>query len=264
MLELNMHIMNKYKHSGTMGDLIYSLPVVKHFGGGEFYLHLNQVDWIGQHYYNSTPAPFHRGRMTQEDYEFMKTFMEAQDYISQFETLDPSRTEITHNLDRFRPAFVHHPGNYVDIYCQTFGLLDTRLQQELRNQPWLTVPEPRPIKDRPYVINRTARWLPTDTKDTWDHWRLEGVEQQSVFVGLPQEYDEFRQFSGWDIPHEPTPSLLDMAQVIAGAAQFVGNQSVALSLAIGLGVDWVCEARKDLPLERNECYFPEHPKGEYF
>jgi hypothetical protein len=32
----------------------------------------------------------------------------------------------------------------------------------------------------------------------------------------------------------------------------------------GLGVDWVCEARKDLPLERNECYFPDHPCGDYF
>jgi hypothetical protein len=58
--------------------------------------------------------------------------------------------------------------------------------------------------------------------------------------------------------------MLELAEVIAGAEQFVGNQSVALSLAIGQGVDWVCEARKDLPIERNECYFPDHPRGDYF
>ena len=257
-------IMNKFKHSGTLGDLVYSLALVKHFGGGEFYLHLNQVDWIGQHYYGSRPTPFHQGRMTQQDYEFMKPFMLAQDYITDFRTLDTS-SEVTHNLDRFRPLFVGHPGNYLDIYVEAFGIRDPKVREGLRNTPWLTVPKPRPIENKPYVINRTERWLPTDTRDTWDQWRNEGVADQSVFVGLPQEYESFKEFSGWNnIEYVPTANMLELSEVIAGAEQFVGNQSVALSLAIGLGVDWVCEARKDLPMERNECYFPDHPRGDYF
>jgi len=96
---------NNFKHSGAFGDLIYSLPMVKHFGGGGFYLHLGQLNWIGQHYYGSAPQEFHQGRLTLQDFDFMKSFMEAQDYISHFEILDASRTEITHNLDRFRPPF---------------------------------------------------------------------------------------------------------------------------------------------------------------
>lgn len=255
--------MKKFKHSGTLGDLVYSLALVKHFGGGEFYLHLNQVDWIGQHYYGSKPTPFHQGRMTQQDYEFMEPFMQVQGYINKFDTLD-STTEITHNLDRFRPAFVHHPGNYVDCYANEFGVTDSQVLESLRNTAWLTVPTPKIIEGKPYVINRTARWLPTDTRDTWDQWRTEGVEAQSVFVGLPEEYTAFKQFSGWDIEYVPTNNMLELAEVIAGAAQFVGNQSVALSMAIGLGVEWVCEARKDLPMLRNECYFPNHPRGDYF
>jgi hypothetical protein len=58
--------------------------------------------------------------------------------------------------------------------------------------------------------------------------------------------------------------MLQLAQVIGSADQFIGNQSVSLSLAVGLGVDWQCEARDDLPLSRNECYFPQHPRGNYF
>jgi hypothetical protein len=201
--------------------------------------------------------------MTQKDYEFMKPFMEAQEYITSFETLD-NTSEVTHNLDRFRPAFVGHPGNYVDCYADEFGVRDPEVKEGLRNTPWLRVANPRPIPGKPYVINRTARWLPTDTRDTWDQWRFEGVEKQSVFVGLPEEYAAFKQFSGWDIEYVATNNMLELAEVIAGCSQFVGNQSVALSMAIGLGVDWVCEARKDLPLERNECYFPDHPRGEYF
>jgi hypothetical protein len=55
-----------------------------------------------------------------------------------------------------------------------------------------------------------------------------------------------------------------MASLIAGAESFIGNQSAALSVAIGLGVQFWCEGRKDLPIERNECYFPKQPNGFYF
>ena len=254
--------MNTFKHSGTLGDIIYALPIMKHLGGGEFYLHLNQIDWIGQHYYGSRPAPFHQGRMTQQDAKFMQSFFEAQTYITKFAPLDPSKDAITHNLDRFRPAFVGHPGNYVDIYANTFGITDTNTQSTLRNTPWLTVPNT--VESKPIVINRTARWTPRSLRLRWQKWREMGWEEHSVFVGLAEEHAAFTRATGWDIPHRYTDTLLELAQVIAQSKQFIGNQSVALSLAIGLGVKWECEARDDLPLERNECYFKDHPNGEYF
>lgn len=257
--------MKRYKHSGTLGDLIYSLPIMKHFGEGEFYLHLNQVNWIGQYYYGSLPTPFHQGRMTQQDLEFMRSFMLAQDYVSKFDSLDPKTTEITHNLDNFRPLFVKHPGNYVDIYANAFGITDSSVQEKLRNEPWLTVPRPEPIEDRPYVINRTARWTSDQSLDAWTDLAAQGADEGGVFVGLEEEYHAFLKFTGWSkIIYRPTGSLLELAQIIAAADQFIGNQSLALSLAIGLGVEWAAELRRDLPVERNECYFPNHPKGNYF
>jgi len=67
--------MKTFKHSGTLGDIVYGLALMKYFGGGDFYLHLNQVDWIGKHYYGNSPDPFHQGRMNEADFEFMKEFM---------------------------------------------------------------------------------------------------------------------------------------------------------------------------------------------
>jgi len=256
--------MKTFKHSGTLGDIIYALPIMKHLGGGEFYLHLNQIDWIGQHYYGSKPNPFHQGRMTKNDSMFMREFFEAQTYISKYADLDPNKDLITHNLDRFRPAFVGHPGNYVDLYANTFGINDPVTHTQLRNTPWLTVPNPVDLKDKPIVINRTARWIPRTLSPLWQQWKNTGIEQQSIFVGLPEEHTAFERATGWDIPFRPTNTLLELAEIIAGCEQFIGNQSVALSVAIGLGVNWACEARDDMPLERNECYFPDHPNGEYF
>jgi hypothetical protein len=254
--------MNKFKHSGAFGDLIYSLPIVKHFGGGEFYLHLNQINWIGQYYYGSPPAPFHQGRLTVDDYNFMQSFMSAQYYITAFDAYSPDR-EITHNLDRFRTAFVGHPGNYIDIYSNTFNITDPATQKALRTEPWLTVPTPIST-ERDIVINRTARWVPRNLSPQWAQWRSEGWESRAVFVGLAEEYHAFIQATGWNIPHQTTDSMLALASVIAGARIFIGNQSQALALAIGLGVEFYCEHRDDLPLERNECYFHDHPKGTYF
>jgi hypothetical protein len=255
--------MKKFKHSGSFGDLIYGLAIVKHFGGGEFYLHLNQINWIGQHYYGSAPAAFHQGRLTQADFEYMKPFMDSLPYITRFDVMTPS-TEITHNLDRFRPLFVGHPGNYVDIYSTAFGITDPGTQAYIRTQPWLSVPQPTLIPNRDVVINRTTRWLPSQLSDNWQRWRTEGVEARAVFVGLADEHRAFCAATGWDIPHHATGNMLELAAVIAGAKLFIGNQSQALALAVGLGTPYHCELRQDLPLLRNECYFPKQPNGSYF
>ena len=256
---------NVYKHSGTAGDLIYSLPLVQHLGGGEFYLHLHQIDWIGQHYYGSKPSAFHQGRMTQKDFDFMKTFMEAQSYITKFDKLDPATTEVTHNLDNFRVPFVGHPGNYVDIYAKTFGITSPTEQEELRGTPWITIPDHKTVEGRDVAINRTARWLPPKLSPVWDEWKAQGVEDRAFFIGLPEEYAAFKATTGWNIPHQPTSTLLELAQYVAGANVFIGNQSVALSIAIGFGHNDIwCEARRDLPIERNECYFPNQHGLNYF
>jgi len=256
--------MNKFKHSGTFGDLIYGLAMTKHFGGGEFYLHLNQVDWIGQHYYGSAPDPFHQGRMTEKDFEFMSSFMNCQTYIEKFDIMK-SDTEITHNLDRFRPFFVGHPANYINTYCMAFGIRDNSVQNKISDGPWITVDEPVSVPNKPYVINRTARgFSPPGLNPKWTELKNQGIDEQAIFVGLPKEYEDFKKLSGWNLDYFSTKNMLDLAKVIAGCKQFIGNQSVALSIAQGLRVPYMFETRRDLPMDRNETYFPNHSDGSYF
>ena len=252
--------MNSFKHSGAFGDLIYGLPLVKHLGGGDFYLHLNQIDWVGQHYYGSKPNPFHQGRLTRADFTYMKDFMLAQDYISKFDVMDPKTTMISHNLDRFRPPFVNHPGNYIDIYLNVFGITDPAEQTQIRTTPWLTVPTPNKVAS--LVVNRTDRWAANPIPKEWAE--AISTAPSAVFVGLPNEHEKFEKDTGVSIDYHPTETLLEAASVIAGADVYMGNQSSGLAVAIGLGVPFCCELRRDLPRERNECYFPNQPNGQYF
>jgi hypothetical protein len=257
--------MNAFKHSGNYGDLIYSLPIVRHFGGGDFYLHLNQIDVLSRSYYN-VPAPQeHQGRLNQRDFEFVRPLLAAQDYIKSVQILDPARSEITHNLDRFRDLFVDHTraGNYVDCYATTFGIRDDKLKECLRQIPWLDVPRAQAIPGKTVVVNRTTRWIQPQLPEFYKGWRERGADKEAIFVGLPEEHRLFCDQTGYDIDFLPVRDLLEMASVIKGVGRFMGNQSVALSLAIGLGVEYYCEARRDLPIHHNECYFPNQPLGNY-
>lgn len=250
--------MATFKHSGVFGDLLYSLPVMRRLGGGHFYLHLDRINWIGQHYYGHPPHNLHQGRMNQTDLEYMRDFMLAQDYVNGFDAL-PAGIDVTYDLDRFRDIFVYHPANYIAIYAFTFGIVDC---YNLWMEPWLSVPEPKRVART--IFNRTERSLPTRLSAKWQQWRDEGIEQDAVFVGLDHEYELFRQRIGYDVPHYPTATMLELASVIAGAETYIGNQSQALALAQGLGVTYHAELRPDLPIERNECYFPGQPRSNYF
>jgi len=252
----------KFKHSGTLGDIIQSMAIVKYLGGGEFYLHLNQVDWIAKHYYNSEPHPFHKGKMTEKDFSFMKRFFEAQSYITKFSILN-NDVEITHNLDRFRPLFVYHPANYVSTYCMAFGIKDKDLHDSISKDPWLECPDIKKI-DKSYVINRTSRFTEPGCNEQWKIWKDQGMDEDSIFVGLENEYDDFKKLTGWNLEYHPTKDMLELAQVISGCKKFIGNQSVALSLAQGLGVPYLFETRRDLPMERNENFYHNHPHGGFF
>lgn len=255
----------KFKHSGTLGDIVYSLALVKYFGGGDFYLHLGQIDWIAQHYYGTQSDTFHQGRMTEKDFEFMEDFMLAQDYITDFKILEPKTTEITNNLDRFRPLFVGHPANYIATYCMAFNITDPTIINQIGEGPWLRVLNPKTISGKTIVVNRTPRgFSPPGCNPVWTQWKNEGIDQKSIFVGLPDEYIEFKKLTNWDLEYYPTKNMLELAEVIAGCEQFLGNQSVALSIAQGLRVPYAYETRRDLPMDRNESYFTNHADGKYF
>lgn len=256
-------IMPTYKHSGAAGDLAYGLALAKHFGPGDFLVHLNQMNWVGQHYYGALPEPFHRDRLNQSDFEWMRSLIGSQPYIKDCRILDPKTAEVTHNLDRFREVFVGHPGNYVDCYSAAFRIDDPELRRKIRQTPWI-IADPLVRNDgRDIAVNRTTRWLPPQLPEQWATWQPE-LEQRTFFVGLESEHVEFKRAVGWDIPYQPVGSMLELAQYIRGASRFIGNQSQALALAIGMGQDYWCELRRDLPRDRNECHFLDQPGSNYF
>ena len=258
-------------HPGTFGDTIYSMNPVKILGGGDVYIKLNAMNETAFLAFGMINAGEHAGRYTQKDIDFLFPLLEKQSYINK---LDLWRNETvdydlgTHYKYTTGPA--GWQGNQTECAGLVCGLDLDEHRKELLIDPWLDGVDAVKTPGRPIVINRTHRYLQGNdpTAPTWRKWIDEGLDEVAVFVGTEAEHEAFNLQFGCNVPYKPVEDMLEMAQLIQGAEQFMGNQSVALALAIGLGKTFWCETRKDWdnirsPRGWGDVWFP-RTNGHYF
>lgn len=225
--------MHTFKHSGHIEELIYSLPIIKHFGGGKLFIHLNQMEWLIQNYYGREAPPEIKNKVDVGEYGELVELLTGQEYITSVEAF--SNQEISHNLDRFRTAFLHWKGNFVDCYASCFPVPDEKMQ-ELRNTPWLKI-APKKFEDKTVVVSRSAVKKPELTAPHWAQWKAERLDKKAFFLGSKEDYINFVNEFGWDLPLVEPKNLLEKARYIAGATTFIGSTGVELALANAIGVE---------------------------
>jgi hypothetical protein len=251
--------MQTFKHSGTLGDLIYSLSIVKKLGGGKFLVAIDNLESTIAKYSRNplapeTVDPVHKGRFTTQDYEWLRPLIERQPYIQGTGTWYPGDAEPDIDLDKFRSVlFRTLEGNYVQAYHQAFNLPFTMQDYDT---PWL---EADPIKTKPIVVSRTFRYRSTEPAATASHMQMAqdaDLENNGIFVGTYAEHEDYVKATGVNIAYRPVKDFLELAGIVAGADMVVANQNFVYSLAMGLGVSTVLETIKIKPLQQNECFFP--------
>lgn len=195
----------RFAHGGKFGDLIYSLPVIQHLGGGELTLY---------------PNPATGMTFTADSVAAIEPLLSRQSYIESVQ-FAPGPLPGTLNLDTFRR---HWRGGYniADIVAEWLGI-----PHHPREAPWLYVEANRVA---PVVFARCDRWRNPEFP-----WKkvLKKYDGNAVFVGLPHEHERFVREVG-PVPFHPTADFLELAAVIAGADLFVGNQSSPRAVAEGL------------------------------
>jgi hypothetical protein len=206
---------HSFKHSGNLADIIYSLPALKALGGGVLYLDTNG----GHPRFNSTA------------YDTIRPLLLEQEYIHDVRVWN--NEPIDFDLDSARAPATDPKMNLAAMYLRKFGL-----DEQVLDRPWLTI-KSEPIKlHKEIIINRTARrqakyqmlevtkwyWLP-----------------KSIFIGLPIEHEWFEHTFDCKIEHYPTRDALEIARILKGAAKLMANQSLVMSIAIGLDVPFMQE-----------------------
>lgn len=243
--------MKIYRHSGTFGDLIYSLSVVKKMGGGTFAVHLENIEnCVAQYGYRPEEVdPAHKGRFRNKDFDLLRPLLSRQSYIDKV-TVWTGDHDV--DLDRFRGVlFRGFEGNYVEAYHRTFNL---PFDAGMYNETWLEA-DTKSVAS--IVINRTFRYRCPGGNGSWQNLLEQAnITQNGIFVGTADEHEDFIKCTGFNIDHYQVKDFKELADVIAGADLFMGNQSAAYSIAMGLGKASVLETIKIKPLANNECYFP--------
>ena len=237
-----------FLHPGTFGDTLYGMSVVKLLGGGDVYIKLNGMNEVAWNAFGAINAGVHAGRYTQADLDFLFPLLRHQSYIHK---LDVWRNEtVDHDLGnhyKFTTGPNGWQGNQTECYALVCGLDINNYKKELLTDPWLDPVEPIKIPGRPIVINRTGRYLQggDPMPETWVDWVSNGLDQVAVFIGTQAECDAFNKQFNCNVPYQPVKDMLEMAQYIQGAEQVMGNQSVVIAIAAGLGKTFWCETRKD-------------------
>lgn len=246
--------MKTYRHSGCLGDVLYSLPVIQKLGAGELQLIEGGVPAAIRKYNNGPVPAAYEGKLSHKEIEMFLPLLLAQPYILSVSSKFEGEPDI--DLDKFRGTVGQSfTGNFLATYFETFGIpyTDTDI-----NASWLTV-EPNPVAQ--YVICRSMRYR-SDKSICIPTWKSvvddNDFEHTSVFVGLPDEHADFCNLFDVKIPYYKCDDFLQLAQVIAGAEMFFGNQTFAYGIAQGLNVPTMLETLTWRPLVHNECYFPKN------
>jgi hypothetical protein len=273
--------MNKsFLHAGTYGDTVYAMNVIKLLGGGDLYLELNGMDKIAQKMWGGGDAGDHRGRYRQQDIDFIMPLIESQSYINKAkvwnnETVDYDLRDQYKQWARRDGKVENWAGNQTECYALTCGLDIHEHRKPLLIDSWLDYVEPIRIPGKPIIVNRTRRHIRreafgmTSTNDQMTHWiEEESFCDMATFVGTESEHAIFCDQYKCNIDYRPVSDMLEMARLIQGCEQFVGNQSMALSVAIGLGKTFWCEWRVDYeniktPHGYGDVWFP-RANGHYF
>lgn len=200
----------KFRHSGDAGDCVHSLGLMKE-APGEHSLFL--VD-------RQCTKP-----MTSRAGTFMPLFL-SQPYIKECRC---SEEHVDVDFSEFRTF--HDATDTLLAAQRNYANRRYKLGLKTRGEePWLLDIKPNPKMEGKVIMARSPRYNNAffPWKEIVDHY---GDRLQ--FVGLPAEHATFCRLYG-AVPYLPTPDFLILAQNIAGADLFIGNQSAPLSVAEGL------------------------------
>lgn len=199
--------MNNFYLYRAMGDIIYSIPAIRAYGGGDIYTGISITH-----------------------YNILKPLIEIQEGITGFYHESQGLPPNFINLEESR--YIRDNGMHL---CESFARM-LNVQIEYKNG-WLTLPE-LPLSWMDYsVINVTPRYrdkIFSYKKEI--RFLKENIDSYIWFLGLYEEYAEFVEKYGDDrIWWRQCDDYLQAAYLIRGAKYFTGTQSSLLAIAEGLG-----------------------------
>ena len=208
-----------FKHSGDLGDIIFSLPAIRATGGGVLFL---DPDGGAREPVIREKTRWQRTKLTANGIESLKPLLMQQPYIK--DVRHWTGELVDYNLDKFREHLIY--ANLSDSHLAVVGA-----GRPERDRAWLTVSDPIVLPQYPMIISRSVRYAPNYA---WWSGYILTIKDRCAFVGYPEEHQIFEYTMEVKVPYLNTPDVLTLARVIAGCTTFVGNASLPHALAEGM------------------------------
>lgn len=218
-----------FKHKGKLGDILFSLCFIKNVGGGKLYLEIGDF-------------------LDQTGYEFLRPLLISQPYITDVEIWRGE--QVNYDLDIFRNIM---NSSHTRTTCESFFVVfGVPTPVDFDTEPWLEVTDELFVGG--VLINRVERGLHGRESKTNMYKELTKDKiNMCYFVGLPHEYEEFKNSCEVDIPYQPAKDALELAQMIKGSQLCLMNHSMPLVIAEGLKKTIILETRLDVG--KTDCMF---------
>lgn len=227
-----------FLHTGHMGDIIASLPVIRQLGGGD--LLITHDDFV----------PEMRFR-----YPIIEPLLARQPYVRRVEWTDAPEG-VNRSFAAFR-KFYKPTHSLTTSQALWLGLAQVDMSPWLQADAW-------PGSRGKIVIHRSPRYH--NAAFPWEKL-LRKYGRQCLFVGPRDEWASFTLAAGCPVQRVHTDNLWHTARVIAGAELFIGNQSSPCWIAMGLGKNLIQETHptiNDSIIDRPNARFCKHGEHQFF
>ena len=229
------------KHSGQLGDILYSLPFIKallsrySFDQAVLYIAANKLakrpnglKHIGGDY-----------MITASMYNFIYPLLCRQSYLRDIIFAEEEAIPNTaFDLDLIRNGAINTgAGNIRNYYFKYFGMFDST------SGPWI-VSDHGPDRSPDIIVGRSTRYLNLSI----DYSVLNEFGASIGFLGTNDEYQKFLELSPHSIAsHILIDNALIAASLIRSCKLFVGNQSLFFAISEALDHTRLLESFEPVP-----------------
>lgn len=207
--------MRTFKHSGDLGDIIYSLPTIRLLSQDAHLLLDITTDT----------------KLTEKSVESISGLLLEQEYVSKVGIYNGM--EVDYDLDTFR-SMPQAGRNLVDLHLDAFCLP----QNSNALKPWLKSKSFLPPRKK-IIFSRSCRYQSNHI--FWEQLCRSINLDEVVFVGHPLEHQVFEMSFGVKVDYHITTTLSDAAEALNAASKVYCNQSCIHALAQGLDKDITLE-----------------------
>jgi len=234
-LDIERNIENNHEltflHSGHLGDLMYSLAVIKELSKKhicKLYIQANKS--MSLEYQNH---PSGKVFLDQRIIKLILPLLKEQDYLKTVKIYENEKIDV--NLDLFREIPINIRFHSIRWYFHVTG---THTNME---NPYLSVQPHNTIKNK-IVIMRSPRY-----RNEYINYNFLKNEKNIVCVGLKSEFENIKK-EIHNLEFYDCKDFLEMAQIIKASKFFIGNLCFAYSVAEALKVPRLLEASPDFPV----------------